>query len=79
MDGDHGAAFGPGSDVLLQAGQGEPRFYSSLPPREPPTAGALRSRLALKSAAASGKIVRLNVDKGALRDLRFAAGEDASV
>ena len=43
--------------------------------RDPPAAGALRARLALKSAAASAKILRLNVDEGALRDLRFAIGE----
>jgi Protein of unknown function (DUF1403) len=44
--------------------------------RDPPAAGALRSRLALQSAAALAKILRLNVDEGALRDLRFAVGED---
>jgi hypothetical protein len=42
---------------------------------DPPAAGALRSRLALLSAAASAKILRLNVDEGALRDLRFAIGD----
>ena len=43
---------------------------------EPPCAGALRKRLALMSAAASAKILRLNADAAALRDLRFAvAGE----
>jgi hypothetical protein len=42
--------------------------------RDPPCAGALRARLALKSAAASAKILRLNTDEGALRDLRFAVG-----
>ena len=41
--------------------------------RDPPAAGALRSRLALQSAAASAKILRLNADAAALRDLRFAA------
>ena len=44
--------------------------------RDPPAAGALRSRLALQSAAASAKILRLNADEGALRDLRFAVGDD---
>jgi hypothetical protein len=43
--------------------------------REPPAAGALRQRLALMSAAASAKILRLNADEGALRDLRFAVGD----
>ena len=41
---------------------------------DPPAAGALRSRLALQSAAASAKILRLNADAAALRDLRFAVG-----
>ncbi|HTU10348.1 MAG TPA: DUF1403 family protein, partial [Allosphingosinicella sp.] len=41
--------------------------------RDAPAAGALRQRLALISATASAKILRLNVDEGALRDLRFAA------
>ncbi len=40
---------------------------------DPPAAGALRSRLALHSAAASARILRLNADAVALRDLRFAA------
>jgi Protein of unknown function (DUF1403) len=44
--------------------------------RDPPCAGALRSRLALKSAAASARILRLNAHEGALRDLRFAVGEE---
>jgi Protein of unknown function (DUF1403) len=46
--------------------------------RDPPAAGALRSRLALQSAAACAKILRLNADQGALRDLRFAVGNDLS-
>ena len=33
-------------------------------------------RLALLSAAASAKILRLNADEGALRDLRFAVGDE---
>ena len=33
-------------------------------------------RLALKSAAACAKILRLNADEGALRDLRFAVGDE---
>ncbi len=41
----------------------------------PPASGALRSRLALQSAAASAKILRLNADAAALRDLRFAVGD----
>jgi Protein of unknown function (DUF1403) len=41
--------------------------------RDPPAAGALRARLALQSAAASARILRLNADVSALRDLRFAA------
>jgi hypothetical protein len=42
---------------------------------EPPAAGALRARLALQSAAACAKLLRLNADAAALRDLRFAIGE----
>jgi hypothetical protein len=42
---------------------------------EPPAAGALRSRLALQSAAASAKLLRVNADEAALRDLRFAVGD----
>ena len=44
--------------------------------RDPPAAGALRARLALQSAAASAKILRLNADEGALRDLRFAVAAE---
>jgi hypothetical protein len=42
----------------------------------PICAATLRSRLALLSAAASAKILRLNADEGALRDLRFAVGDE---
>jgi Protein of unknown function (DUF1403) len=42
--------------------------------RDPPATGALRARLALQSAAACAKVLRLNVDAAALRDLRFAVG-----
>jgi hypothetical protein len=41
----------------------------------PPAAGALRARLALQSAAAAAKILRLNADAAALRDLCFAVGD----
>jgi Protein of unknown function (DUF1403) len=67
-----------------RAGQGEFFAGASLAlldaflRRDPPAAGALRSRLALKSAAASAKILRLNANEGALRDLRFAMGDDLS-
>jgi hypothetical protein len=69
-----------------RAGEGEPLFFAgaglalldAFLRRDPPAAGALRQRLALKSAAASAKILRLNADEGALRDLRFALAEDAS-
>jgi hypothetical protein len=44
--------------------------------REPPCAGALRARLALQSTAASAKILRLNADPAALRDLRFAVAAE---
>jgi hypothetical protein len=60
---------------------GEPLFFAGASlalldaalRRDPPAAGALRSRLALQSAAASAKILRLNADASALRDVRFAA------
>ena len=66
-----------------RAGQGGPLFaagaslalFDAHLRREPPFAGALRSRLALTSAAASAKILRLNAGEGALRDLRFAVGD----
>jgi hypothetical protein len=67
-----------------RAGQGEPLFFAAANlalvdaflRRDPPAAGALHLRLALMSAAASAKIVRLNADAAALRDLRFAVGDD---
>ena len=67
-----------------RAGEGEPLFFAgaglalldAFLRRDPPAASALRSRLALTSAAASAKILRLNADEGALRDLRFAVGDD---
>lgn len=43
--------------------------------RDPPSAGVLRSRLALQSVAAAAKVLRLNADEAALRDLRFAIGD----
>jgi hypothetical protein len=61
-------------DSLFAAGAGLALLDAALR-AEPPAAGALRSRLALKSAAASAKILRVNADEGALRDLRFAAGD----
>jgi hypothetical protein len=61
-------------DPLFAAGAGLALLDSFLR-RDPPAAGALRSRLALQSAAACAKILRLNADEGALRDLRFAVGD----
>jgi Protein of unknown function (DUF1403) len=66
-----------------RAGESAPLFFAAAGlalldaflRREPPCAGALRSRLALQSAAASATILRLNADQGALRDLRFAIGD----
>ena len=66
-----------------RAGEGDPWFAAGAAlalldgflRHEPPCAGALRKRLALMSAAASAKILRLNADEGALRDLRFAVGD----
>ena len=69
-----------------RAGEGEPLFAAGAGlalidahlRRDPPAAGALRCRLALMSAAASAKILRLNADAAALRDLRFALGDELS-
>ena len=66
-----------------RAGQGDPLFAAGAGlalldaalRADPPAAGALRARLALKSAAASAKILRLNADEAALRDLSFAVGD----
>jgi hypothetical protein len=68
-----------------RAGQGDPLFAAgaglalldAFLRRAPPAAGALSLRLALTSAAASAKILRLNADTAALRDLRFAIGDDS--
>ena len=62
------------SDPLFFAGAGLALLDAYLR-RDPPAAGALRARLALQSAAASAKILRLNADAAALRDLRFAIGD----
>jgi Protein of unknown function (DUF1403) len=59
---------------LFAAGAGLALLDASLR-ADPPAAGALRARLALQSAAASAKILRLNTDEAALRDLRFAVGD----
>jgi Protein of unknown function (DUF1403) len=64
-----------------RAGESEPLFCAGANlalldaclRRDPPCAGALRQRLALTSAPASAKILRLNADAAALRDLRFTA------
>jgi hypothetical protein len=63
-----------GEDPLFAAGAGLALLDAHLR-GDPPCAGALRSRLALQSAAASAKILRLNADAAALRDLRFAVGD----
>jgi hypothetical protein len=67
-----------------RAGEGDPLFFAgaglalldAVLRHNPPCAGALRSRLALQSAAASAKILRVNANEAALRDLRFAVGDD---
>jgi Protein of unknown function (DUF1403) len=63
-----------GEDSLFAAGAGLALLDAFLH-TDPPAAGALRARLALQSAATSAKILRLNADAGALRDLRFAIGD----
>ena len=62
-------------DPLFAAGAGLALLDAFLR-RDPPGAGALRSRLALISAGACAKLLRLNADEGALRDLRFAVGAE---
>ena len=61
-------------DPLFAAGAGLALLDACLR-ADPPAAGALRARLALQSAAASAKLLRLNADAAALRDLRFAVGD----
>ncbi|HEY5206306.1 MAG TPA: DUF1403 family protein [Roseiarcus sp.] len=61
------------SDPLFAAGASLALLDACLR-RDPPSAGALRSRLALQSAAAAAKVLRLHADEGSLRDLRFAIG-----
>jgi hypothetical protein len=63
-----------GEDPLFAAGAGLALLDVFLR-ADPPAAGALRVRLALKSATASAKMLRVNTDEGALRDLRFAVGD----
>jgi hypothetical protein len=66
-----------------KAGEGDPLFAAGAAlalldaclRSDPPAAGALRARLALQSAAASAKILRVNADAAALRDFRFATGD----
>jgi hypothetical protein len=61
-------------DPLFSAGAGLALLDAALR-ADPPAAGALRARLALQSAAAAAKLLRVNTDEGALRDLRFAVGD----
>jgi len=63
-----------GEDPLFAAGAGLALLDAHLR-GDPPAAGALRQRLALQSAAASAKILRLNAEVAPLRDLRFAVGD----
>jgi hypothetical protein len=66
-----------------RVGEGDPPFFAgaglalldAFLRTDPPAAGALRARLALQSAAASARILRVNADEAALRDLRFAVGD----
>jgi hypothetical protein len=66
-------------------GEGDPRFAAGAAlalldahlRSDPPAAGALRARLALASAATSAKLLRLNADAAALRDLRFAVAAES--
>jgi Protein of unknown function (DUF1403) len=66
-----------------RAGEGDPWFAAGAAlvlldghlRTYPAAACALRARLALKSASASAKILRLNADEATLRDLRLAVGD----
>ncbi len=70
--------------VTGRAGQGDPLFFAgaglalldAFLRRDPPPAGALRCRLAVHSAVTCAKILRLRADEAALRDLRFAIGDE---
>jgi hypothetical protein len=61
-------------DPLFAAGAGLALLDAALC-RDAPEAGVRRARLALQSATASAKILRINADAAALRDLRFAVGD----
>jgi Protein of unknown function (DUF1403) len=69
-----------------RVGESDPHFFAGASlalldahlRRDSPAASALRSRLALQSAAASARILRLNTDASALRDLRFTATAEPS-
>ena len=63
-------------DLLFAAGASLALLDAHLR-RDPPYAGALRQRLAVHSATATAKILRLYADAAALRDLRFAQSEDS--
>ncbi len=63
-----------GEDPLFAAGAALALLDAVLR-RDSLYAGALRQRLGLQSAAATAKVLRLNADAGALRDLRFAVGD----
>jgi hypothetical protein len=64
-----------GEDPLFAAGASLALLDAALR-HHPPAAGALRSRLALQSTATSAKLLRLNADDCALRDLRFAVAAE---
>jgi Protein of unknown function (DUF1403) len=64
-----------GEDPLFAAGAGLALLDAHLR-GDPPAVGALRFRLALQSAAASARILRLNAHAPALRDLRFAVAAE---
>ena len=64
-----------GEDPLFAAGAALALLDAVLR-RDSLYAGALRQRHALQSAAAAAKILRLTADAAALRDLRFAVGDE---
>ena len=64
-----------------RAGEGDPLFFAgaglalldAVLRRDPPYAGALRHRLALQTAAANARMLRLRADEAVLRDFCFTA------
>ena len=70
-----GRAEGQGRAIRCLPPAPASRFWTPICAAIRPPPGRCAQRLALQSAAASAKILRLNADAAALRDLRFAVGD----